>query len=159
MSSASNDRRAFLKLASGGALLIPFAVISACSKQEPGATPAPAAAPAAAPEPVAAAAPAATPEAAATPPVTAPPVAGTATAAAANLPHLDPGDPVAKSLGYHQDASTIDAAKFPRHVAGQACRKCVQFKGGAADEWGPCTIFIGKQVNANGWCTAFAARA
>ena len=147
MTSASNDRRAFLKLASSSALLIHLAGISACSKQEPAAPAAPVAAPAAT---AAAAQPAAE---------AAPAVASTAPALAGNLPHLDPGDPVARSLGYHQDASTIDAAKYPKHVAGQACRKCVQFKGGATDAWAPCTIFIGKQVNANGWCMAFAAKA
>lgn len=147
-----NDRRAFLKLASGSALLIPLGGISACSKQEPVATPAPTATTAAsgelktvsAPVPAAEVAPTQAPATAATP--------------AGNLPHLDLSDPTAKSLGYHQDASTIDAAKYPQHLAGQACRKCIQFKGGATDSWGPCTIFTGKQVNANGWCTAFAAK-
>jgi hypothetical protein len=134
MTTIASDGRAFLKFASGSALLVSFAGISACSRQEHAATPAPDAAPAT-------------------------PVSSATHAPTGNLPHLDPGDPVAKSLGYHQDSSTIDAAKFPRHIPGQACRKCVQFESGANDAWGPCTIFVRKQVNANRWCTAFAARA
>ena len=154
--TGNNDRRAFLKLASGSALLIPLVGISACSKQEPAATASPDATPAATPEPVPASAPVPAPA-----PEVAPAPAATTTAAAptGNLPHLDPDDPVAKALGYHQDASTIDAAKYPQHIAGQACHLCVQFKGGATDSWGPCLIFAGKQVNANGWCSAFAAKA
>jgi hypothetical protein len=163
------NRRSFLKLAGAGAL-IPLLGIEACAKKEAApAAPDTAAAPAepAAPAPPPAAAEPTAPAAAAQPaqapppatpePAAAPPAQ--AAAPAGNLPHLDAGDPTAKALGYHQDASTVDAAKYPQHVAGQACRKCVQFQGAPGVSWGPCNIFAGKQVNANGWCTAFAAKA
>jgi hypothetical protein len=148
------NRRSFLKLAGAGAL-IPLLGIEACAKKDaapvaPDTTAAPA-------EPAAPAQPPAAAEPTAPAPAAAPPAQ--AAAPAGNLPHLDAGDPTAKALGYHQDASTVDAAKYPQHVAGQACRKCVQFQGAPGVAWGPCNIFAGKQVNANGWCTAFAAKA
>ena len=34
----------------------------------------------------------------------------------------------------------------------------VQFQGKAGDAWGPCTIFAGKQVNANGWCQVYVKK-
>lgn len=149
----NNDRRAFLKLVSGGAVLIPLVGISACSKQESAVTASPGATPAATPESVPPSPPLAAKEVVPTPAPT--PAAAEPTG---NWPHLDAGDPVAKSLGYHQNASLIDGTKYPQHMQGQVCRKCVQFKGGATDSWGPCAIFTGKQVNAGGWCTAFAAK-
>jgi High potential iron-sulfur protein len=79
--------------------------------------------------------------------------------AANNPPHLDENDPSAKSLGYYQESAAVDPGKYPQHLAGQACWKCVLFKGGANDAWGPCGAFAGKLVNARGWCTAFAAKA
>jgi hypothetical protein len=157
--STGGERRAFLRLVGGTAVLIPLAGIGACaSKESPATAPAassPPDSPPVAPAPMAQdVAPAATPDQ----------MAPTATApqplmAAGDLPHLAESDPVARSLGYHEDSTKIEAAKYPQHQAGQACHKCVQFKGAAGDSWGPCGIFTGKQVNANGWCTAFAAKA
>jgi pyruvate/2-oxoglutarate dehydrogenase complex dihydrolipoamide acyltransferase (E2) component len=157
----SNDnRRRFLKLIGGGAIVVPLFGLDGCSKQEPSA-------PSAAPEPTAAAsapdtapAPPASSAADAPAPEPAPAATPAAPAAATSaLPHLAESDPVAKALGYHQDASTVDGAKYPQHVAGQACHKCVQFRGETGAAWGPCNIFSANLVNANGWCTAFAAKA
>jgi hypothetical protein len=78
---------------------------------------------------------------------------------AADLPHLDPADPTAKSLGYTPDAKSIDAKAFPQFKAGSACNNCMQFQGKAGDAWGPCSIFAGKQVNANGWCQVYVKKA
>ena len=160
-SKSHDDRRAFLKFIGGSAVLVPVFGLVACGRQD-AAAPAPSAAPSAAtPEPAAPATPSASP-AAAEPAPTAPaaPAAPAAPpAAAGNLPHLDPANPTAKALGYHQDSATVDAAQYPQHLAGQACRKCAQFRGAAGDAWGPCNIFTGNQVNANGWCTAFVAKA
>ena len=152
-SNSNTHRRAFLKLIGGGAVLIPLVGISGCAKKE-------AAAPAAEP----AAAPAAAPSAESAPPVSASatpasPAAAPAATPVGDLPHLDENDPVAKALGYRQDNTNVDAAKYPKRTAGQHCAVCVQFKGAASDAWGGCNIFAGKQVNANGWCSAFAAKA
>jgi hypothetical protein len=164
-STSDDKRRAFLKFIGGGAILMPVFSLLACSKQDAAAPasmatppePAPPAAQTAAPaEPVAVAP--TTPAAAdSSPPSANPPSA--APAPTGNLPHLDPNNATAKALGYHQDSASVPSAQYPQHMAGQACRKCAQFRGAAADAWGPCNIFTGNQVNANGWCTAFVAKA
>ena len=170
----TTNRRALLKLIGGSAVLLPLAGLSGCAKKAEAPAPAPSEpAPAAEPTPPAAeSAPSATPAAESAPASapaaqSAPPAAAPATPATpapqalagGALPHLDESDPTAKALGYRQDSSKVDAAKYPRHAAGQACQKCVQFRGNAGDAWGACNIFAGKQVNANGWCSAFAPKA
>jgi High potential iron-sulfur protein len=72
---------------------------------------------------------------------------------------LDEKDATASALGYVADASKVDKAKAPNFVAGSLCSNCVQYKGAAGSESGPCTIFPGKNVAANGWCTAYAKKA
>jgi hypothetical protein len=80
-------------------------------------------------------------------------------AQAADLPHLDPGDPTAKALGYTDNAKSVDAKAFPVFIAGSACNNCMQYQGAAGQPWGPCSIFAGKQVNANGWCQVYVKKA
>lgn len=81
-----------------------------------------------------------------------------ALAAQTELPHLDESDPAAKNLGYVQDATKTDTAKFPKRAgpdgASQFCKSC-QLYSGSNSGWGPCSIFPGKAVNANGWCNAW----
>lgn len=156
--NSKSNRRELLKVIGGG-LLIPLVGISACAKKEVETTPAPSAG-TTGPSPVEPMAP--TPVAAAAAPVaeSAPPSASAPVAVASGaLPHQDESDPTAKALGYRQDSSQVDAAKYPQHKAAQACRMCAQFKGAPTDAWGGCNIFVGKQVNANGWCSAFVAKA
>lgn len=74
--------------------------------------------------------------------------------AAASMPKLDVNDPVAKALMYVHDAKQ---AKGPNYKAGQTCANCVQIQG-TTGEWRGCTAFPGKLVNANGWCSAWAAK-
>ncbi|RZL34059.1 MAG: iron permease [Rubrivivax sp.] len=81
-------------------------------------------------------------------------LAGTAWA----QPMVDEKDPTAVSLGYVADAAKVDKAKFPKHVAGQACGNCALFQGKAGAASGPCPIFQGKQVSAKGWCSAYAKK-
>jgi len=80
-------------------------------------------------------------------------------AAAADLPHLDPADPTAKSLGYVPDATKIDVKAAPTFKAGSHCASCQLFGGKAGDAFGPCGIFTGKAVSSNGWCSAYAKKA
>jgi High potential iron-sulfur protein len=82
--------------------------------------------------------------------------AGTAFAAD---PALSETDPQAVGLGYKSNTTTVDAAKYPKHVASQKCSGCSLYKGAAGSANGGCQIFAGKVVNANGWCSAFAAKA
>lgn len=79
-------------------------------------------------------------------------------AAAESLPHLSPTDPVASSLGYHENAGTVDAAKFPQFKPGSKCSNCAQLTGNAGDAWRPCNIFAGKLVSADGWCSVYAKK-
>src|SRR5579872_1386759 len=69
-----------------------------------------------------------------------------------DLPHLSDSDPTAKALGYTEDASKVDKSKFPAFKSGAKCANCNFFQATAGQQYGPCQIFPGKSVNANGWC-------
>jgi High potential iron-sulfur protein len=83
---------------------------------------------------------------------------GIQTASAATLTPLDPSDPMAKSLGYVTDTSTVDAGANPTHKPDQKCATCAQFQGKPGDTQGGCTIFAGKSVAAGGWCKVWAKK-
>jgi hypothetical protein len=83
---------------------------------------------------------------------------GQSAQAAADLPHVDASDSMAKSLGYHDDAKSVDAKAFPMYKAGSACSNCLQYPGAAGQAYGPCNIFAGKAVNANGWCQVYVKK-
>ncbi|MGE0314598.1 MAG: high-potential iron-sulfur protein [Lautropia sp.] len=93
-------------------------------------------------------------------------VAGTAAALAtvqvsaqAQAPMVDPKDPLAASLGYVEDTAKADGKKYPQHKADQHCANCTLYTGKAGDKSGPCSIFAGKQVAANGWCVSWVKKA
>ncbi len=86
-------------------------------------------------------------------------VAGTDIPAKAQAAKLDERDPQAVSLGYKYDTSKVDMNKFPRHEISQKCSNCQFFQGKAGDVWGPCAIFGGKLVSANGWCNSYTRKA
>lgn len=75
------------------------------------------------------------------------------------LPHLSPTDPTASALGYVEDTTKVEAAKYPQHKPAQACANCKQFTGQAGSGYGPCVLFSGKAVNEKGWCAAYVAKA
>jgi hypothetical protein len=78
---------------------------------------------------------------------------------AAGMPHVDEADPQAQALGYKNDASKVDKKKFANFKDGETCANCQHFSGKAGEQWGPCAIFPGKQVNAKGWCSAWQKKA
>jgi hypothetical protein len=78
--------------------------------------------------------------------------------AADATPHVTPTDPMAVSLSYFEDFSKVDVKKFPTYAAGQRCGTCLQYKGQASDAFGPCTLFPGKVVSANGWCKVYVKK-
>ena len=80
------------------------------------------------------------------------------TARADDLPHLTLDDPTAQALGYTEDSSKVDAAKFPTHKPEMACANCNFYQGGATG-YGPCQLFVGKAVNSKGWCSGYAKKA
>lgn len=67
-------------------------------------------------------------------------------------PKLDPSSKQAKNLSYAHDASKVDN---PAKGEGEKCANCQLFKGGDDAQWGKCSIFPGKLVNADGWCSAY----
>lgn len=73
----------------------------------------------------------------------------------AALPHLSvDNSPTAKSLHYVED----DTKAVAPHQPGQDCAACVHYQGKPGDDYGPCAIFPGFDVNAKGWCSAFMAK-
>ena len=70
---------------------------------------------------------------------------------------VDPNEPQAKSLGYVEDATKVDAKANPNYKAGQVCSNCLQAqpKAGALV---PCNIFAGRDVSAKGWCKVYVKR-
>ena len=70
---------------------------------------------------------------------------------------VDENSPMAKSLAYVPDAAKADPAK--RGGADRFCKNCQLYSGKAGDESGPCSIFQGKLVSANGWCSAWVKKA
>lgn len=76
-------------------------------------------------------------------------------AAATELPRLDEGDGTAKALSYVHDAAEVSAET--RGGAGNVCATC-RFFTAASDGWGPCTLFPGKAVAAQGWCKGWVAK-
>lgn len=80
-------------------------------------------------------------------------------ACAAELPHLDEADSLASALGYHHDATKIDAAKYPAWKPDQTCANCKQALAPQADGWLPCALFPNKAVDPKGWCGAWIAKA
>jgi hypothetical protein len=74
------------------------------------------------------------------------------------LPHLTDANPAAASLGYTEDASTVDTGKFPKYKAGEHCASCRYFQAaGSGAQYGPCKLYPGNAVNVNGWCTGYLA--
>lgn len=64
-------------------------------------------------------------------------------------------DPQATALGYKADAAKAEKRKD----ATQLCSNCNFYSAKAGDASGPCVLFQGKLVTANGWCTAWAKKA
>jgi len=81
-----------------------------------------------------------------------------AAAPAAGPVKLDPKDPAAVALGYHEDATKVDLKKFPMHKANQLCNNCLQIQGKAGEEYRPCNLFPKKLVHQTGWCKVWVKK-
>jgi hypothetical protein len=75
---------------------------------------------------------------------------GASEARAADTPLLSAGDPAARKVKYVEDASKV------KEAAGNKCSTCALYEGTSASKQGPCQIFPGKQVKADGWCSSWA---
>jgi hypothetical protein len=74
---------------------------------------------------------------------------------AAELPKVAPDDPTATALKYVPDASNADASR----TEGAICSNCQLYTGAEGEEYGPCSLFPGKAVAAEGWCSAWIKKA
>jgi hypothetical protein len=78
-----------------------------------------------------------------------------------DMPKLEETDAMAQALGYKHDASEVDIEQFPSRADADSineyCKNCVHYQASPEVQWAPCTIFPGKLVNADGWCSAWAA--
>ncbi len=79
-------------------------------------------------------------------------------AQAQELAQISEDDPLAVALKYTHDASSVDPALRTQPAAEQSCINCAQLQGEDGDEWRPCAIFIGKLVNAKGWCSVWVPK-
>lgn len=77
-------------------------------------------------------------------------------ARAQDMPRLEESDPIAQSLKYVHDASTVDPAARANPAEVQNCANCALIQGEEGEQWRPCQIFPGKLVNAEGWCSVWA---
>lgn len=80
---------------------------------------------------------------------------------------LDPKNATAVALGYHEDATKVDKAKWAKIAQpgpAQKCSNCLLYTQGGLKvagkdgEWGVCTIFPQGLVAANGWCNSWALK-
>ena len=71
-----------------------------------------------------------------------------------DLEQLSEDDTTAKALNYVHDAS---ASSDPKRKENQFCKNCNLIQS-TEGEWRPCSIFPGKAVNENGWCSAWVGR-
>ncbi len=90
--------------------------------------------------------------------VAAVPVTALLNRAAAAPANVDPNSPQAKSLGYVEDATKVDAKANPNFKPGQECANCLQATGKPGDARVPCNIFAGQLVNSKGWCKVYVKR-
>jgi secreted PhoX family phosphatase len=73
-------------------------------------------------------------------------------------PKLDPKDKAAIALGYHDDASKVDAKKFPMFKPKQLCNNCLQIQGKAGEAWRGCNLFPKNLVAEKGWCKVWVKK-
>ncbi len=73
---------------------------------------------------------------------------------AAEAPLVSTDDPTAKALKYVADVSLAKDAK-----PGSKCASCQLYQGTADSAQGPCLLFPGKAVKANGWCSSWTKKA
>lgn len=77
----------------------------------------------------------------------------------ADQPKVAESDPTAQALGYKEDATKVDKAKYAKYKAGEQCNNCSFFQGKPTDVYAPCPMFGGKQVKGTGWCSAYNKKA
>lgn len=74
---------------------------------------------------------------------------------AQDLSPLPKDHATAVALAYTEDAATVKHASFKPE---SNCINCQFYTGKAGEARGPCTLFPGFSVAANGWCSAWAKK-
>ncbi len=73
---------------------------------------------------------------------------------------VSPDDPTAVALGYYEDHTQVDTAKWTRKAGAdgdkQMCSTCALYMD-KGDGVGSCSIFPNKLVKGAGWCNAWVA--
>lgn len=67
-------------------------------------------------------------------------------------------DQEALAMDYHVDAAKVDPAKSPKYKPGQTCANCALYFGDKGAASGACSLFMGKDVVAIGWCNAWESK-
>ena len=80
---------------------------------------------------------------------------GSASLGATESPRVSEQGPMAKALNYVHDARSVDAAK---RSSSSFCNNCALFAGNENADWSACSVFPGKLVAGEGWCSAWAPR-
>jgi len=75
-----------------------------------------------------------------------------------NSTALSETDSFAVPMGYREDASKVDKAKFSNFKAGQNCSNCNFYKSLNA-KWGSCQLFTTGLVASKGWCSSWMKKA
>lgn len=88
------------------------------------------------------------------------PLAGIPIVLKAENEKVTESDPTAIALGYQHDAAAVDTKKYPKRATPEGqqefCHNCKLYQAGT-DGWGGCSIFQGRLVNAEGWCSVWIA--
>jgi hypothetical protein len=71
---------------------------------------------------------------------------------------VDAKERQAAVLGYTDDATQVDGKRFPKYAADQRCANCQVYTARAGEKTGACTVFAGKLVTADGWCSAWVPK-
>jgi hypothetical protein len=75
---------------------------------------------------------------------------------AAGLEKLDESNPMAVAMKYVHDASAVSESLRPQKD--RYCYNCALYAGSKDDEWAGCSIFPGKSVAGDGWCSVWARK-
>lgn len=81
-----------------------------------------------------------------------------ASRARAQEDRVEEDEELAQQVGYTHDASQVDPEEWPDYEEGEVCATCQLYHGESGAEWGPCDIFGGRLVNAEGWCVTWVER-
>ncbi len=79
-----------------------------------------------------------------------------------DVTYVSESDNVAQSLGYKEDASSVDASvradKGETKGSEQFCTNCRFYTAEEGADYGKCTLFPGKYVKGQAWCKSWSLK-